>query len=166
MKIVKEILPYMFIIIIVIILRTFVVTPAQVIGSSMEPTLYNSEIIILNKIHYKLSNIKRFDIVVIKMDNEKALIKRVIGLPGEKVEYKDNKLYINGEYVPEDMTLNDETYDYILNYDKIPANKYFVMGDNRNNTLDSRIIGLIDEDNIVGKTNFVFFPLTKIRTVK
>lgn len=166
MKIVKEILPYMFIIIIVIILRTFIVTPAQVIGSSMEPTLYNSEIIILNKIHYKLSNIKRFDIVVIKMDNEKALIKRVIGLPGEKVEYKDNKLYINGEYVPEDMTLNDETYDYILNYDKIPANKYFVMGDNRNNTLDSRIIGLIDEDNIVGKTNFVFFPLTKIRTVK
>jgi len=94
MKIIKEILPYMFIIIIVIILRTFVVTPAQVIGSSMEPTLYNSEIIILNKIHYKLSNIKRFDIVVIKMDNEKALIKRVIGLPGEKVEYKDNKLYI------------------------------------------------------------------------
>ena len=94
MKIFKEILPFILIVLIVILIRTYIITPAQVIGSSMEPTLYNSEIIILNKIHYKLSNIKRFDIVVIKMDNEKALIKRVIGLPGEKVEYKDNKLYI------------------------------------------------------------------------
>lgn len=166
MKVIKEIIPYIFIIIIVIILRSFVVTPAQVIGSSMKPTLYDKEIIFLNKIYYRLSNIKRFDIVVINIENEKALIKRIIGLPGEKVEYRDNKLYINGEYVPEDITLSGETYDYILDYEKIPDNKYFVMGDNRSNTLDSRIIGLIDKEDIIGKTNLVFYPISKIRKIK
>lgn len=165
MKIFKEILPFILIVLIVILIRTYIITPAQVIGSSMEPTLYNKELILLNKINYKLSSIQRFDVVVIKTTEEKALIKRVIGLPGETVEYKDNKLYINGEYVPENITLKDETYDYILG-SKIPNDKYFVMGDNRSSTLDSRIIGLIDKEDIIGKANFVLFPITKMRVIK
>lgn len=165
MKIFKEILPFILIVLIVILIRTYIITPAQVIGSSMEPTLYNKELILLNKINYKLSSIQRFDVVVIKTTEEKALIKRVIGLPGETVEYKDNKLYINGEYVPENITLKDETYDYILG-SNIPNDKYFVMGDNRSITLDSRIIGLIDKEDIIGKANFVLFPITKMRVIK
>lgn len=165
MKIFKEILPFILIVLIVILIRTYIITPAQVIGSSMEPTLYNKELILLNKINYKLSSIQRFDVVVIKTTEEKALIKRVIGLPGETVEYKDNKLYINGEYVPENITLKDETYDYILG-SNIPNDKYFVMGDNRSSTLDSRIIGLIDKEDIIGKANFVLFPITKMRVIK
>ena len=92
MKLFKEILPYICVILFVILLRTFIITPVQVVGTSMVPNLKNGELMILNKITYKFNDIKRFDIVVVDYPKE-PLIKRVIGLPGEKVEYKDNKLY-------------------------------------------------------------------------
>lgn len=152
---VKEILGYVIIILIVIIIKQYIITPIRVNQSSMNNTLYDKDIMILDKISYRFSKINRFEIVVIKNDDE-YLIKRVIGLPGEKIEYKNNELYINGEKVEENFNHKD-TDDY--RYDKIiPEDYYFVIGDNRPDSLDSRYIGLIKKENILGKTNLVLYP--------
>lgn len=161
---IKEFSIYILIIVFVILIRTFVITPVKVNGTSMDPTLKNNEIMILNKIKYKKNSIKRFDIVVIKMNNE-LLIKRIIGLPGEKVKYLDNKLYINDEYIEEPF-LSDDVYttNFTLGdikLDVIPENCYIVLGDNREVSLDSRVFGCFDKDKILGSANFVLFPFNK-----
>lgn len=166
-KIMKELLPYLVVVISVVLIRTFLITPAIVDGKSMEPTLYNNNIVLLNKLDYRLNDIKRFDIVVIKL-NEEKLIKRVIALPGEHVEYKDDNLYIDGFIVDENFkhaTTNDFKLEKI-GYLKIPGDKYFVVGDNRNDSVDSRMIGLIDKKDIVGSVSSRIFPITKIGKVK
>ena len=160
---VKEILGYVIVIIVVILVKQFIITPIRVNQSSMNNTLYDKDIMILDKISYRFSDIKRFDIVVIKKDKE-YLIKRVIGLPGETVEYKDNKLYINGEVVEENFNHKD-TDDYILDKE-IPEGYYFVVGDNRPDSLDSRYIGLINKKDILGKTNLVLYPFNHFGTKK
>ena len=155
----KEFWSYILIIVIVLIIRTFIVSPVRVDGNSMFTTLKNGEILLLKKYDKK---IKRFDIVVFKNGSDK-LIKRVIGLPGEHVAYKDNKLYINGELV-EDVKLLTKTGDFELenlNVSVIPDNYYFVLGDNRTNSTDSRIIGTIPFKNIKGTTNFTIYPLDR-----
>lgn len=165
MKKIKEISIYLLIIVMVILIRTFIITPVRVNGTSMDPTLKNGEIMILNKIKYNNKDIKRFDIVVVKMEKE-LLIKRVIGLPNEEVKYVDNKLYINGEYIKESF-LNDDVYTTNFSLDdfklkKIPENCYFVMGDNREVSLDSRTFGCFSKDKILGSANLVLFPFTKL----
>lgn len=162
---IKEISIYFLIIVMVILIRTFIITPVRVNGTSMDPTLKNGEIMILNKIKYNKNDIKRFDIVVVKMDKE-LLIKRVIGLPNEEIKYVDNKLYINGEYIKEPF-LNDDVYTTNFSLDdfklkKIPENCYFVMGDNREVSLDSRIFGCFTKDKILGSANLVLFPFNKV----
>lgn len=164
----KEILPYIIVIICVILLRHFIVTPIQVVGTSMNPNLVDGELMLLNKITYNFNDIKRFDIVVVDYSDE-PLIKRVIGLPGEKIEYRDNKLYINDELVEEHFKTNGKTDDYNISesgYTSIPDDMYFVVGDNRINSADSRTIGLISKDTILGKANFVLFPFNKFGIVK
>lgn len=168
MKIIKNILPYIIVIVVVILIRTFIVTPVQVVGTSMVPTLEDGELMLLNKIKYSISDIKRFDIVVVNRE-DKLLIKRVIGMPGEKVEYKDDILYIDDKKVEEKFNKNSKTNDYKITetgYKTIPKGKYFVVGDNRNNSEDSRIIGLIDKKDILGKADFVLLPFSKFGAVK
>lgn len=165
MKKIKEISIYLLIIVMVILIRTFIITPVRVNGTSMDPTLKNGEIMILNKIKYNKNDIKRFDIVVVKMDKE-LLIKRVIGLPNEEVKYIDNKLYINNEYV-EETFLNEDVYTTNfslrdINLEKIPENCYLVLGDNREVSLDSRTFGCFSKDKILGSANLVLFPFTKL----
>lgn len=132
----------------------------------MVPTLLDGDIMILDKIGYRINGLKRFDIVVIKYNNEK-IIKRVIGLPGDYIEYKDNILYVNGKEIKEeykrDITNNFSLKD--LGYEKIPENKYLVLGDNRSISKDSRIIGLIDKENIEGYTGIIVFPFKRIGNV-
>lgn len=167
-KFLKDIFPYVLIIILVVLIRTFIVTPAQVDGSSMKPTLSNNNLVILNKLDYRLNDIKRFDVVVVDIKTEK-IIKRVIGLPGDTVSYKNKTLYINGKKVEENFTHTNDTRDFKLGdigYQKIPGDKYFVVGDNRNNSMDSRMIGLVDKDQILGSVSFRFFPFNKIGKVK
>ena len=157
----KEILSYLIIIIIIILIRTFIITPVKVNGSSMDTTLKDGEIMILNKVKYKFNDIKRFDIVVVNYKNEK-LIKRVIGLPGETLKYEDSKLYINDKEIDEYFK-NQDTEDFNiseLNYDVIPDNCYFVLGDNRKDSLDSRHLGCIDKKDIIGTANLVLFPFS------
>lgn len=151
---------YVIIIFVIIMVRTFVITPVRVNGESMYPTLKNGEIMILNKINYRFHDIKRFDIVVVDTGNEK-IIKRVIGLPGETLKYENNTLYINGQEVKEEY-LKEETADFnlsSLDIKKIPTDSYFVMGDNRDNSKDSRMIGPVKKSQITGRAKLVIFPL-------
>lgn len=162
-KILKNILPYLIIVVVVILIRLFIATPVQVVGSSMYPTLNNNEILLLNKLVNINKSYKRFDIIVIKYNSE-TIIKRIIGLPGEKIEYIDNVLYVNGEIVNESFE-HDVTDDFNiqeLGEDTIPDNTYLVLGDNRGISKDSRLIGFIDEKNIIGKSSIRLLPINKI----
>ena len=153
---IKEYLPYIIVIILVLLIKFFVVSPIRVNGSSMYSTLRDGDIMILNIIDYKFNDIERFDIVVVKEKNE-LIIKRVIALPGEKVTYKDNKLYINDKLV-KDKYGNGFTNNF--NY-KIPKGTYFVLGDNRENSMDSRVFGPFKRKDIIGKTNLIIFPFNR-----
>lgn len=153
---VKEFLPYFIIILVVVLIKMFVVSPIRVNGASMNPTLNDKDIMILNEISYRFSDIVRFDIVVVKEENE-YLIKRIIGLPGEKIEYKDNKLYIDGKYVKEDFK-HMETMDFSTT---LGEDEYFIMGDNRTNSTDSRIFGPVSRDEIIGKTSLTILPISR-----
>ncbi len=160
-KILKEYLPYVVILVLVLIIKYNVVAPIRVNGRSMNNTLKDGDIMILNIIGYKTSNLKRFDIVVV--DNGKDyLIKRVIGLPGEEVEYIDNKLYINGKLV-KDKYGNGNTSNFKV---KVKNNSYFVLGDNREDSLDSRYYGSFNKKKILGKTNFTVFPFNRFGNKK
>lgn len=156
-------LSYIIIIVVIVLIRTFIATPVMVDGNSMVPTLVNNQILILYKLSKKYN---RFDIVVIdhKVNGEKEhLVKRVIGLPGEYVEYKDSKLYINKKEVKETF-IDVKTADFSLaklGYLEIPEGYYFVVGDNRGDSSDSRILGLIPEDEIKGKIKFSVFPFSR-----
>lgn len=166
-KIIKEIYPYLIIVLIVILVRSFIITPAVVDGKSMYPTLDNNNIVLLNKMDYKINSLKRFDIVVVNYNGEK-LIKRVIGLSGEHVEYKDNMLFIDGYLINENFTHGDTSNFKLetIGYLKIPGDKYFVVGDNRGNSIDSRVIGLIDKKDIEGKVSLRLFPINKFGKIK
>lgn len=166
-RVVKSLYPYLIVIVLVLIVRAFIITPAIVDGNSMLPNLQDNNVIILNKLDYKLNDIERFDVVVVDWNGEK-LIKRVIGLPGEHVEYKDGLLYVNG-FVTNENFEHATTHDFKLEsigYLTIPGDKYFVVGDNRNDSTDSRVIGLIDKENILGSVSLRIFPLNKIGKVK
>ncbi len=163
-KIVKDVYPYIIVVIAVVLVRTFIITPAVVDGPSMEPTLHNNNIIILNKLDYKLNGVKRFNVVVVKWNDEK-IIKRVIGLPGEHIEYKKGLLYVDGVVVDEKFT-HKNTDDFKLEeigYLTIPGDKYLVVGDNRPDSTDSRVIGLFDKEDILGKVSNSIFPLKKVK---
>lgn len=163
----KNILSYIIVIIIAIVIKIYVFSPIKVNGPSMNPTLFDGEIMILNEIGYYLNGVNRFDIVVVDNNND-YIIKRIIGMPGEKVEYKDNKLYINDEEVLEDF-LHEVTHNFKLSdigHDVIPNDYYFVVGDNRGNSYDSRNIGLIHKKQIKGKTNLVLYPFDRFGRVK
>ncbi len=164
MKYVKACIPYVIIVAVVLLIRTFIVTPVRVNGTSMDPTLQNNEVLLLKKYDH---NYSRFDIVVLNYNGEK-LVKRIVGLPGEHVKYENNILYIDGEVVEEPF-LDDYTSDFdltSLGVTTIPDHYYFVMGDNRNNSTDSRIIGLVSKDNIIGSTDFALFPFSRFGSIK
>lgn len=163
MKIIKEIIPYIVVIIIALLIRTFLFTPVKVDGSSMYPTLEDGEILILKKYD---KSYERFDIAVIDYNGEK-LVKRIIGLPGENIKYKNNKLYVDGEFVEEPVELETDNFSLLdLGYNTIPEDYYLVLGDNRYNSKDSRMIGLIKKDNILGTTSLRIWPIKKIGILK
>ena len=157
LKLLKELLPYIIIIIVVIIIRTFIFTPVVVNGPSMMNTLHNGDVMILDKIGMKLGGIKRFDIVVIQTGKTK-IINRVIGMPGETISYHDNKLYINGKEVSDNHS-NEITYDF--EEVKIPDGEYYVLGDNRTDSVDSRILGTIPKNEILGHATFIIYPFNR-----
>ena len=140
MKIVKEIIPYLIIIVVVILIRTFIITPVRVDGASMDKTLENGQILLL----YKLGNVKRYDIVVLDEEIEdEIIIKRIIGMPNDTVEIKNGKIYVNDEEIEEEYA-----YGQTSDYDKITLgdDEYFILGDNRPISKDSRYFGPVKKD--------------------
>ena len=162
----KDSFKYIIIILIFLIVFLYVVGLQQIVGSSMYSTLKNGDLVLLSKAHYKFSNVQRGDIISFLYNDTKYLVKRVIGVPGDKIEIKDNILYINNKKVEEDYLDDVITDDFSLDslgYDVIPDGYYFVMGDNRENSLDSREIGLIKKSDIIGKVIMRIWPLNKIK---
>lgn len=158
-KVIKELIPYIIILLVVVLIRSYIVTPVMVSGTSMSPTLKGHEIMILNKLDKKYS---RFEIVVLKTDHE-DIIKRVIGLPGETISCENNIIYINSRKL-EDKYGSGITTDF--KKVTLGKNEYFVLGDNRENSLDSRYYGPFKKKEIKGSTKLVLFPFNKIGNVK
>lgn len=152
------------------VVRTFFFAPYIVEGASMEPTLHNQEKIFVKK----TDNFTRGDIVIIKGKDENY-VKRVIGLPGDVILMKNDQLMINGvaykeAYLSQNRKIAKKIGDQLtgdFGPITVPKNNYFVMGDNRLYSMDSRNgLGFIQKDRIVGQTEFVFFPFTHFRETK
>lgn len=161
---IKDSLKYLIVIAIVFFIALFVISFEQVIGPSMKGALDAGDVTIVNKLVYKFRTIKRNEIVSINQ-KDKIMVKRVIGLPGEHIEYKDNKLYVNGSLILEN-NISVETKDFKLEdigYETIPKDMYFVLGDNRTNSSDSREFGLVKKDEIIGKIVMRLYPFSKIK---
>lgn len=161
------------------VIRFFLFTPIVVDGESMMPTLENGDRMIVNKIGYEVGEPDRYDIVVFHAPEEKDYIKRVIGLPGDHVAYKNDQLFINGEPQAEpyldpykkDINEGTLTEDFTLEESAsqisvIPEGYVFVMGDNRRYSKDSRHIGIVALEEIIGSTNVVFWPPNEIGLVE
>jgi signal peptidase I len=146
---------------------SFAVQTVHVEGLSMFATLDDNDYLIANKIDYRLHAPARGDIIILRppADNSKDFIKRVIALPGERLLIRDGTVYIDGHkldepYLPEQWTvMNNWPTDGSVSGKVVPANQYFVMGDNRNRSQDSRSFGFISRDRIDGRAWFRIWPL-------
>ncbi|MEH7110467.1 MULTISPECIES: signal peptidase I [Bacillaceae] len=159
------------------VIRYFLFAPIVVDGLSMMPTLKDQDRMIVNKLSYKVGEPHRFDIIVFHAPEQKDYIKRVIGLPGDKIEYKNDTLYVNGkaykepyldEYKKqvEDGPLTEPfTLKEKIGQVTVPKGELFVMGDNRRFSKDSRHIGTIPMSKVIGKTSIVYWPLSDAHIV-
>ncbi len=148
----------------------FIGEKTNVIGKSMEPHIHDGDFFILNKLTYRFSDPERFDIVVFPYNNTKSnYIKRVIGLPGDTVDFSEGKILINGQLLDENFgyepikVLGNQEFPLI-----VPEGEYFVMGDNRNESSDSRYqdVGTIAKKKLLGKTWLRIWPLNRIGFVE
>ncbi len=152
-----------------IVLYLFIMTPHEVIGSSMYPTYKDGEYVMANKVLYKLSEPKRGDVIIFKYSDTQDFIKRIIGLPGDQVMLKDGYIYINDKKLDESNYLDSTVYsnggEFLHEGETvtIPEGEYFVCGDNRQHSSDSRTFGSIEKSNIKGKAWIVYFPFSNIR---
>lgn len=161
--------------ILVIIIRWFIFAPFIVDGPSMEPNFHTKERLIVNKIIYNIRTPERGEVVVFHAPAGVDYIKRVVALPGEKVKIQNNKVFINGEELQESylQTAIDDykartNSNYNVDFSEITVEdgKVFVMGDNRVNSQDSRAIGAVALDKIVGRADVRFWPLAKLGFIK
>ncbi len=149
--------------IIAFIIITFIGQVTVVRGASMEPTLHDRERLIANKISYRFESPERNEIIIFKppIGIKRNYIKRIIGIPGDKIEIVNGKIYVN------DQVLKEPYVKYRSNENMpptiVPADSFFVLGDNRPNSSDSRYWGFVPRKNVVGKAWVVFWPLNKIR---
>ncbi|WP_421383420.1 signal peptidase I [Bacillus salacetis] len=163
-----------FALLILFIVRTFLITPIVVEGASMNTTLHDQDRMVVTK----FGEPERFDIVVFHANAEQDYIKRVIGLPGDRIEYKDDTLFINGkaynepfldkqkENIKGDLTKSFKLENTAVGQSTVPEGHLFLMGDNRRNSTDSREIGAIPIDEVVGTTKVVYFPFKDIRIIE
>lgn len=157
------------------IIRFFIFEPYLVEGSSMDPTLKDGDRLFVNKTLKFIGSIEKGDVVIIDGKDENIrYVKRIIGLPGDTVRAEDGKVFVNGKELEEPYLKGNEeeaeqmgmllTNDF--NEIKVPKGNYFVMGDNRLNSMDSRNgLGLIEADRILGRSEFIFFPFDHLAKI-
>ena len=169
----NELFEWIIMIIIAIILafviRTFVVSTTLVSGPSMEPTLLTNDRLFVNRIGFMVNNLKKGDIVEFHNPNNsnEDFIKRVIGLPGDTIEIKDNHVYVNNNMLEEEYTSTHGFTEFFNDsYWEVYEGEIFVLGDNRPNSNDSRSFGKIDSESIVGIAFFRYFPFNRIGNLK
>ena len=158
-KIIWELIPYVLIVIMIIIIRIYIITPVRVDGASMNKTLEDGDILLL----YKMAQIDRYDIVVLDEEyDDEIIIKRIIGLPGETVEIKNGKIYINDEEIEDEYAYGDTS-----DYEKITLadDEYFILGDNRLISKDSRYFGPIKKSDLMGEVVFRIWPFSGFGTM-
>ncbi|MDN7242041.1 signal peptidase I [Planococcus sp. N028] len=157
--------------VIVVATRQFLFEPVAVHGKSMMPTIEEDDKIILTKI----SHIKNFDLVVFMAPNGKNLIKRVIGTPGDRIAMKEDQLFLNGQpvdepYLKENLkSAKQQGYVRLTNdFPEIvvPSGCYYVLGDNRLNSVDSRVLGYILEEAVIGEAKFRIAPAKHVGIIK
>lgn len=161
------ILPVAIAIVLAIIIRFFIGGATTVSGTSMEPTLNNGDFLLVSKIPTYFKKYHRGDILIIDSpDLDEYYVKRLIGLPGETVEIKDGKVYINGKWMKEYYT-SEDTASYANTKWKLGNNEYFVMGDNRASgaSNDSRLFGPIPAEHIKAVSRFRIWPITKFMSM-
>lgn len=148
-------------IILVLLIFNFVGQKTNVVGKSMEPTLYDGDQLVIDKLSYRFGEVERFDIVVFPYEPKLYYIKRVIALPGEEVTIEDGTVLVDGIQIDEAFG-----FDIIREYGNnlplvVPEGEYFVMGDNRNKSSDSRYtsVGTISKDEIIGKAIVRIWPI-------
>lgn len=175
-NIVKELLSLIIyigaIVLLCFLIITFVGSRAKVEGSSMNPTLDNNDSLWVDKLSYRIGDPKRFDVIIFNYDKDTTYVKRIIGLPGEKVRIdQSGNIYINDELLEENYGMEPilptnvgRACQTIL----LGSDEYFVLGDNRNNSSDSRFadVGNVKRDDIVGKVRLRIYPLKSIGFIK
>lgn len=172
-------------VLLVFVVRVFLFSPFIVDGASMEPNFHSKERVIVNLLIYKISKPSYGDVVVFDVPEEgRRFIKRIIGVPGDTIEVNGDDVYINGKLIAEPYLeeviasshARGETYNGMSDYFRFPNEKvqenvvpeghYFVMGDNRSDSKDSRAIGFIAEDEIIGRADVVMWPLNELKLIK
>jgi signal peptidase I len=145
---------------------TFVVQAFYIPSGSMLPTLKPGDRIFANKFIYRFREPRRQEIIVFKwpVDPKRRFIKRLIGLPGDRVKIVEGQVYVNDKPLEEDYTLERSYTDFPEV--KVPKGHYFMLGDNRNNSEDSRFWGFVPQANIVGKAFVIFWPLNRMALIR
>lgn len=169
--ILDDILKWIIDFVLVVVIALFVVNyygeSVDVIGNSMNPIVENDEKVLLDELVYTIKEPERFDIVAYRTRSGEISIKRIIGLPGETVQIVDNIIYIDGEAIEDSYFEGKFESGYVEDAMVIGENEYFVMGDNRNVSEDSRFeyVGNISRNDILGKVWFAYYPFTKLRMI-
>jgi len=167
----KIVLGLIYIVTVLVLLYVFVVQPNPIDGNSMMPTFENGEVLLTYKLGYKLGSPKQGDIAVFHApadahcpsDEKCDFVKRVIGLPGDSVMIRSGKVYVNGLLLEEEYIVGG------LNSAKeitIPSGQYYVLGDNRPGSVDSRKYGFVDGQDFIGKAIFVIWPISNFRAIE
>ncbi|WHY87696.1 signal peptidase I [Neobacillus novalis] len=161
-------------IIIFAFIRAFFFSNYVVEGESMMPTLQDGNKLVVNKLGYQVGELNRFDVIVFHANAKEDFVKRIIGLPGDKIEYRNDELYINGHKYDEPFLrvykqkahgmkiTGDFSLKELTGENKVPDGKLFVLGDNRLGSWDSRQFGFIATAQVVGKVDLRYWPLNEM----
>jgi signal peptidase I len=155
-----------------LVLYLLVMQPHKIDGSSMEPNFHNGEYLLTDKVSYRFNQPKRGDVIIFRAPGNTGedFIKRIIGLPGDQVELIDGSVYINNEklkesYLPETFVTLSGEFPKEGDSITVPNSEFFVLGDNRSHSADSRVFGVIEKSRIIGRAWLLYWPIKDIGTI-